>query len=125
MDELANFERKQFPAGTAIFEEGENGTSAFVVETGLVEIAKTTARGDKILGYVGAGGSFGEMALIDGKPRMARAVAIKDTICRVISAEEFEARMAGTHPVVKMMLASLASDVRAVAEKPAVWADWF
>ena len=37
-----------------------------------------------VLGKIGAGGIFGEMAIIDDKPRMATAAALQPSVCRVI-----------------------------------------
>jgi CRP-like cAMP-binding protein len=45
------------------------------------------AKGEAVLGYVGSGEVFGEMAPLDNEPRMASAKAIKDTVCVVIPEE--------------------------------------
>lgn len=62
------------PAGTTIFREGDPGTTMFVVEEGEVEL--TYGSGGSV--RVGPGESFGEMALIDRRPRSATATAASD-----------------------------------------------
>ena len=72
-------ERKTCQAGERFFKEGDEGNRAYVVQAGEVEIIKSTGEEDKdiVLGTIGKGGIFGEMALIDDKPRMASARAGK------------------------------------------------
>ena len=48
-----------------VFREGEVGDIGFIVRTGVIEVYKMTEKGELILGTVGKGGMFGEMALID------------------------------------------------------------
>ena len=67
-------EPKDFPAGTEILREGEEGDEMFLLLEGSVDVLKTTPFGEP---YVAASlrddyhCSFGEMALIDGGPRSA------------------------------------------------------
>ena len=74
---LRTRECKAVAGNTPIFREGDPGNVVHVVQSGSVEICKTED-GDKkkILGVIGRGGTFGEMALIDSEPRMASATAI-------------------------------------------------
>jgi CRP/FNR family cyclic AMP-dependent transcriptional regulator len=66
-----------FQPGETIFAEGEAGDCMFAVLEGEVEIQ----RSGHVLERVGAGGVFGEMALIDQSPRSATAIA--GTLCSV------------------------------------------
>ena len=61
---------------TFIFREGEAGDAAYVVETGSVAIVKTIEGTAMRLATIGLGGLFGEMAILDGSPRMASARAL-------------------------------------------------
>jgi CRP-like cAMP-binding protein len=67
-------EVQSFAAGQTIFEEGEPGELAYVVQEGDVDIM----HGGQVIETVGRGGLLGEMALIDTRPRSARAVARTD-----------------------------------------------
>jgi CRP/FNR family cyclic AMP-dependent transcriptional regulator len=73
----AGFPPMRFQPGEAIFEEGVQGDTMFVVRSGEVVIE----RGGKAIETVPPGGIFGEMALIDGAPRSATARA--KTECEV------------------------------------------
>ena len=103
------------PVGTKIFKEGDIGDRAYVIRDGVVEIVKTTDEGEIILGRVGKGAIFGEMALIDDGPRMATARAAKACTLIVVTRPAFEAKMNKTDPFIKGLLKILAENVRAIS----------
>ncbi len=75
-----------FAHGGVIFVKGDGGAFAYLVRSGEVEI-----RGSgHALEVVGPGGLFGEMALIDGGPRSASAVARKATELVVLDRPTFD-----------------------------------
>jgi CRP/FNR family cyclic AMP-dependent transcriptional regulator len=102
------------PAGSMIFSEGRPGKSAFIVQSGIIEITKNGALGEVVIGYVGAGEILGEMAPIDNEPRMASAKALKDTQCIVITEEEFEGKLKDANPFVHDLLYVLVRALRSV-----------
>lgn len=69
-------------AGTVIFEQGDPPDGFYVVLEGEVEISVR----DYVLWRLGKGEIFGEMALIDERPRSARACARTD--CRLVKVDE-------------------------------------
>jgi CRP/FNR family cyclic AMP-dependent transcriptional regulator len=71
-----------FSAGTTIFSEGDQPDYAYVVINGEVELVVNGTGVET----VGPGGIFGEMALIEQKPRIASAIAGTD--CRIVSIDE-------------------------------------
>jgi CRP-like cAMP-binding protein len=71
------FNERHFPAGQAIALEGEGGLVFFVVEKGEAEVE---VHGDPV-GTLGPGASFGEIALIDRRPRTATVTAKTDLTC--------------------------------------------
>jgi len=73
---------RDFAAGDTIFEEGNAGHEMFVVKTGNVEIV---LHGETI-DTLGEGAIFGEMALIDARPRSATARA--KTACSLVPIDE-------------------------------------
>lgn len=65
----------EFDRGALVFREGEVGNAMFIVQEGEVDILKRLEDGSsRILRTMGKGDFFGEMSLIDKKPRSASAV---------------------------------------------------
>jgi CRP/FNR family transcriptional regulator, cyclic AMP receptor protein len=80
-----------FARGSTIFSKGDPGTSLFAICFGTVRISLPSPdRRDAIFrGLVGAGEIFGEIALLDGRPRTADATAMTDCAIMVIDRREF------------------------------------
>jgi CRP/FNR family transcriptional regulator, cyclic AMP receptor protein len=111
-------DRKVFQAGEVIFREGDEGTRAFVVQNGDVEIFKTNEDDQRmVLGVVGPGGIFGEMALIDDSPRMASARARTMVTVIVVNREMFAAKLAKTDPFIRGLLNIFANNLRSLATR--------
>lgn len=73
---LARGVRRQYKKGEIIFSRGDEGAWAMLIEDGLVEISVMSLNGRKsILNHMEAGELLGEIALLDGQPRSAEAVA--------------------------------------------------
>jgi len=113
----SGLERRRYRAGTLIFAQGKPGRSAFIIESGLVEIEKTCDDGKQLIGYVGAGEIFGEMAPIDDEPRMASARALKDTVCVVVPEAVFHDKLEHADPFVRDLLGVLVRALRAVTNR--------
>ena len=58
-------------AGTLLFQEGDRGDDAFIIEEGLIEISIQSEGERKLIAALGPGEIFGEMALIANTPRSA------------------------------------------------------
>ena len=65
---------RDFPAGAVIFEEGDPGSRMYVIQSGAVQIVKRVVSRTITLAHLGPGEAFGEMALLEGRPRSATAV---------------------------------------------------
>jgi CRP/FNR family transcriptional regulator, cyclic AMP receptor protein len=63
--------------GDVVFQQGEEGSSLFVIEEGAMEISYGEGKGRVRLATLFAGQYFGELSLFDGAPRSATATAIK------------------------------------------------
>ena len=70
----AEFSERRFAAGDRIALEGESGLMFFVVDSGELSVE---VHGQTV-STIGPGGSFGEIALIDRRPRTATVTAVTD-----------------------------------------------
>ena len=111
-----NVDRKQFFAGELIFQHGSFGNRAYLIESGLVEISRGHGERKRVLGRVGPGGIFGELALIDGQGRVADARALSDTVCLVIPQDVFRDKLERTDPVIRALLRIMARNLRTLTE---------
>jgi Cyclic nucleotide-binding domain len=84
--------RMHFNPGEPIFQQGEAGDSMYAVIDGEVEVVREEAGGEStILGRLGAGQYFGEMALVSEAPRMATVRALTAVEVAVMGRMEFAA----------------------------------
>lgn len=87
--------RRTCPAGTVIFSQGDEGDALYGVVSGQVRISSSTRDGrEALFNVMKAGDSFGEIALVDGKPRTASAVAVAECDLMVIRRAQFRELMA-------------------------------
>lgn len=113
-------DRRVFPAGEIIFKEGETGRRcAYLVESGKVEISKSVPGGGdpQILGHISAGGIFGEMALVDNKPRMAQAKTVEGTTVIIVTEAVLEQKLRKTDPFVRGLLSIFVRNIRDLTER--------
>ncbi|CAG0961310.1 partial Cyclic AMP receptor protein, partial [Anaerolineae bacterium] len=61
-------------AGEVLFREGDAGDRMYVIQSGAVRISKTVKGEEKTLAILGPGEFFGEMAILNAKPRTATAI---------------------------------------------------
>lgn len=94
-----------FAAGEKIFLEDEIGRHLYVVRSGRVDIITYGT----VLENVGPGGIFGEMALIDDKPRSAAAIACVETEVAAIDKAMF-LDMVRRNPELALYLMRLFAD---------------
>lgn len=83
------FERN-FCSGETIFDEGQDGDALFVIQAGQVELIRSAEGGRRVISRHGPGEFFGEMSVLLGRPRMARAVAVADTRLLQLDGHTFE-----------------------------------
>jgi len=69
--------RRHLDAGEVLFQKGDRGDSLYGVRRGRIRIETGTAGGGRLtLNVLGPGDLFGEIALFDGQPRTADAIAV-------------------------------------------------
>jgi CRP-like cAMP-binding protein len=83
--------QRTFDDGDIIFEEGDEGIDLYVIQSGRVQITRSNAAGTRIVANLAPGDFFGEMSVVLGEARTARAVAVGPTELLEIDGETLEA----------------------------------
>lgn len=100
---------KDFPAGTVLFEEGQPGDHMYVVTSGQVEIRRKVGDTDRVLAVLMPGDFFGEMAILNGRPRSATAVTRVDSRLLVVEGRMFEAMLRARPEIALHIIKTLAT----------------
>ena len=102
-----------FAAGAVVFREDDPGCDMFLIIQGAVEIRKATgSSSNKTLTVLGKGDLFGEMAIIEKKPRSATAVAIQPSKLLVLNEKLYESMLATNPDFARKMNRLLSERVR-------------
>jgi CRP-like cAMP-binding protein len=81
---------RSYEKNSMIFSEGENGDELYIIKTGSVKIVKIVDDNEVLLAVLKAGDIFGEMALLESKPRAASAVAYENCRVTAVNKANFE-----------------------------------
>src|SRR5215207_671088 len=111
LDELRGLVKMgSLPLGTVLFRKGDVGDAMYLIEDGRVRIYILDAEGDEVtLAEFGRGEFFGEMALIDGKPRTAHARVVDEARLAALGRADF-LRYVRQHPEVALAMVSVISE---------------
>lgn len=93
------FELCQIPASCLIYDEGDAGDAMALLIKGLAEISKQ----GKTLAQLKPGRTFGEMSLLDGQPRSASVIAVKECLYLKMTRSHFNA-LIQEHPALAVKL---------------------
>ncbi len=88
-DGAGTMTEQRFDAGETIFREGDPADFAYLIHAGCVEIIKQTPDGTVRLACLGEGDMFGEMGLLDERPRSATARACGPVVASTIDQSAF------------------------------------
>lgn len=88
---------REYPADTMIFSESQGGAEMYIIQTGKVEISKVVDGNEVVLAVLKQGDMFGEMALLENKPRSASAIARESCRLLVVNRANFN-QMVTTQP---------------------------
>jgi predicted CoA-binding protein/signal transduction histidine kinase len=105
-------EQKRFSAGDLMFEEGEAGDRAYVIEEGSVEIIKKSSGREVLLAVRDAGEVIGEMSLIEDVPRNATVRARTDILTLAIDKAHFNHLLDISPTAARAMLGTVVSRFR-------------
>lgn len=101
-----------FPKDHVIARQGEVGTGFFLVASGSVRVV----RGGETLATIGPGDFFGELSVLDGRPRVAQVIANEPTTCLALATWDFEAVVKEQPAVALAVLRGLAGRLRELTE---------
>jgi CRP-like cAMP-binding protein len=79
-----------YPKDTMIFSECQSGHDMFIIQEGKVKFSKVVNDNEVILAVLQKGDFFGEMALLENKPRSASAIAFEDCRLMVVNRHNFD-----------------------------------
>jgi CRP-like cAMP-binding protein len=120
MTELAAYDKPNFKTGASpsirsylkespVFAEGESGDELYIIQTGSIKITKITNDSEVILAILKPGDIFGEMAILESKPRSASATAFDNATLMVVHKKNFES-MSATQPQIVSKLTQLLAE---------------
>ncbi|TVR28991.1 MAG: Crp/Fnr family transcriptional regulator [Spirochaetaceae bacterium] len=100
---------RTYPKDTMVFCETMPGRELYIIQKGSVKITKIVNDNEVLLAVLKQGDIFGEMSLIENKPRSASAVAFEDAVLLAVNKENF-ARMVSTQPQIIARLTTLLAE---------------
>jgi CRP-like cAMP-binding protein len=86
---LRNGHQVRFEPGQVVFNEGDETDGLYLVAAGTVRLTATGANGETMIALVYSGEVLGELGVLDGQPRSARAAAVGMCTAYFIAAEPF------------------------------------
>jgi CRP-like cAMP-binding protein len=101
-----------FTPGHVIARQGEVGTGFFMVVSGGAKVV----RDGKTIATLGPGDFFGELSVLDGRPRVAQVIAEGETTCLALATWDLEAVINEQPSVGLALLRGLAGRLRTLTE---------
>lgn len=102
----------EVPAGRVIARQGEIGTGFYVLVAGSARVVRDGAT----IAHLGPGDFFGELSVLDGRPRVAQVVSDEPTTCLALASWDFEAVVIEQPTVALAILRGLAGRLRDLTE---------
>jgi serine phosphatase RsbU (regulator of sigma subunit) len=97
---LAHLTEEVLPAGHIVLEEHAPGDTLYIVKAGEIRISRILDNGEeRVLRDMGPGEFFGEVALLDDKPRTARVSTLMPTTLLAVTRQRFNT-LIEQHPIV-------------------------
>lgn len=103
----------RYGKGTMIVSEGDPGEALYIVRAGEVKVVLTAEDGrEVILGVLGVGAHFGELSLIDGRPRSAHVIATQTSSLLILRRADFRRQVEAQPAVAWALLLELSRRLR-------------
>lgn len=114
----AGLRRRKYARSQIIFTQGDPGTNLCLIEEGRVRISVASDDGKElVLGMLGPGDFFGELALLDGEPRSADAIAHEATTLLLLARDDFLRFLESRAHVSAVLLAAMSRKLRATTQQ--------
>jgi CRP/FNR family transcriptional regulator, cyclic AMP receptor protein len=98
----------EYAAGEVIFREGEPGREMYVIQSGAVEISREISQRHQVLAVLHAGEFFGEMAIVNDRPRSATATIKDRARLLVVDSHTFEEMLRRKTEIALRLIKALA-----------------
>jgi EAL domain-containing protein (putative c-di-GMP-specific phosphodiesterase class I) len=103
-DDYLGFKRENLAAQCAVFEVGDSGEAAYVIESGCVEVLAGTGDAQRRVAVLAEGAMFGEIALLDHQSRTATVRTLVPTRLVRIDRTHVEELLQRADPVVQYLM---------------------
>jgi CRP/FNR family transcriptional regulator, cyclic AMP receptor protein len=104
--------RKNLRKGEILFRQGDEGIELYLILEGRIKISLSRQMDAVTLAILGQGEFFGEMALLDGLPRSADAIALEDSYLYALNRSDFLSFLINNKKAVHAILSSLSMRLR-------------
>lgn len=105
---------RTFAKGDVLFRRGERASEMYVVHEGSVRIVRSPDQ--RTIAVLRPGDVFGELSMLNGRPRSADAVAEEDGSCIAITQEQLEDMILARPEIARRLLSTLASRLQSASE---------
>ncbi|ACI21839.1 MULTISPECIES: Crp/Fnr family transcriptional regulator [Thermodesulfovibrio] len=103
--------------GKFIFYQSEESTDLYIILDGAVKACLLDPEGKElILNIFKKGDFFGELSLLDGKPRSATVIALKDSVVGILKREQFLTLLKNNPMIAISLLSALVERIRMTDE---------
>ena len=112
-DMARQLHRRRFRRNETIFHQGDPGDSLHIVSSGAVKIVLPSLEGEEaIIATLRSGDFFGELALLDGAPRSATAVALEASSVFELPGEDFAGLLTESPELAADVLHNMSAQLR-------------
>jgi CRP/FNR family cyclic AMP-dependent transcriptional regulator len=109
---------RRLPAGQTLFVKGDPGDALYGVRRGQIRIETGTTAGERLtIEVFGAGDLFGEIAVLDGRPRSADAIAQEDAELFVLPRADFLKTLEGDGRLAIRIIELLCARLRSTNDR--------
>ncbi len=102
---------RQYPKDSMLFAEGESGPELYIIQKGSIRITKIVNDNEVLLAMLKTGDIFGEMALLENKPRSASAIIHEDAVLMAVNRANFKGMVIEQPRVISRLTSTLAERI--------------